>query len=273
MDYECDGNINALCKTIKCKIKDLPLNKKLKDSLIEDIERVCTCIKCQDYQCALNNLGVILDKLFVYLCSCGRCLEKILHLVALINKLQQKILELLGVCNPPVGATGATGPMGPQGETGATGPAGPQGATGATGPQGETGPQGQATNTLYLATDESIGNNQFFGLGTSVPNSIVRNTVVIPEDATISGFIFSIRDEPLDTGETITAEIFISTDCGETFDETGVEAEVEGPECCAFTAANYSVNQCDLLTVRITREETGEALENGAAATILFTTP
>lgn len=34
------------------------------------------------------------------------------------------------------GATGETGPTGPQGATGATGPAGPQGATGATGPAG-----------------------------------------------------------------------------------------------------------------------------------------
>ncbi|MFP4662286.1 MAG: hypothetical protein ACLFPF_08845, partial [Halanaerobiales bacterium] len=130
-----------------------------------------------------------------------------------------------------------------------------------------------ATNTLYLATDESIGNNQFFGLGTSVPNSIVRNSVVIPEDAIISGLVFSIRDEPLDDGETITAEIFISTDCGETFDETGVEAVVVGPDCCVFSPANYSVNQCDLITVRITRSPVGGALENGATATVLFTTP
>ncbi|MFP4661459.1 MAG: hypothetical protein ACLFPF_04640, partial [Halanaerobiales bacterium] len=115
MDYECKENIVSLCKLIKCKIKGLPLNKKLKESILEDIKRVCKCINCSDYQCALNNLGVILDKLFVFLCSCGKCVENILPLVALINKLQQKILELLGVCNPPVGATGATGATGPMG--------------------------------------------------------------------------------------------------------------------------------------------------------------
>ena len=51
----------------------------------------------------------------------------------------------------PQGATGGTGPTGPQGATGGTGPTGPQGATGGTGPtgpQGATGPAGSTSSGL-----------------------------------------------------------------------------------------------------------------------------
>ena len=57
-----------------------------------------------------------------------------------------------------VGATGATGPQGPQGATGATGPQGPQGPTGATGAQGPQGPTG-ATGATGPAGSSSAGVN------------------------------------------------------------------------------------------------------------------
>lgn len=61
----------------------------------------------------------------------------------------------------PRGATGATGPIGPQGITGATGPTGPQGITGAIGPQGITG----ATVQDGIADTIEIG-----GTHTAEPN-------------------------------------------------------------------------------------------------------
>ncbi|MTI61917.1 MAG: collagen-like protein [Firmicutes bacterium] len=143
-------NAAILCKVIRGKIRLLPINKYRKNSLFEDINRVCECIDCQDYQCALNNLGVILDKLFVTINSKNISSKTYLPLVEDINLLQQKLLKLLGVCNgtPCPCPTGPTGPQGVQGDIGPTGPQGVQGDIGPTGPQGvqgdigPTGPQG-----------------------------------------------------------------------------------------------------------------------------------
>lgn len=61
------------------------------------------------------------------------------------------------------------------------------------------------------------------------------------------------------------------------FINTGIIATVTGPNtstspnCCAFATGNFPVDLCDLLSVRITITGSG-ALENGAAATILFAT-
>lgn len=130
--------------------------------------------------------------------------------------------------------------------------------------------------TVFLGTDQSIGNNDFLGLGTSSA-SFVRNTLVVPQDATLTGLVFNIRDNALPTGDTATAEIYISTNCG--FGApvaTGIIATIEGPNssetpnCCAFAAASFAVEQCDLISVRIT---TGDgAFASGVAATILFST-
>jgi hypothetical protein len=131
--------------------------------------------------------------------------------------------------------------------------------------------------TIYLAAFP-VNPTQFVGLGTS-SNNPLRNTVVIPQNATITGMILNIRDEPLATGETVSAQILRSTNCGNTFAVTGIIATVTGPNnpttpnCCAFVVADFDVNQCDLLTVQITRSDTGESLENGVAVTIMFTLP
>ena len=195
----------------------------------------------------------------------------------------KEALELLMKCTPcvpgytGVGATGATGATGLIGETGATGLTGATGATGAgtTGSTGATGATGAGENTLYLGSGLAISNNDFMGLGTASSN-FIRNTVLIPQTSTITGLVFSIRDEPLDVGQSITGEIVRSTDCGVTPVLTGIRATVAGPNppnCCAVTTANLVVNQCDLLSIQITRVGSSAALPNGAAATILLTIP
>jgi hypothetical protein len=169
---------------------------------------------------------------------------------------------------------GPPGPQGPQGPAGPAGPAGPQGPQGPQGTQGIQGPSGPGVMAIYLGTDQSVGNLDFLGLGTSSdggPMGFIRNSVVVPQNATITGLVFSVRGESLDTGETVQAEIFRSTDGGVTVVATGVIATVTGPNPpnhCGVASANFAVNQCDLLSVRISN---GEALENGAAATILLT--
>lgn len=184
----------------------------------------------------------------------------------------------------PTGPQGATGPTGPQGATGptgpqgATGPTGPQGAIGPTGPQGATGPTGATGpggNTFYLATDQSIANNQYLGLG-NASSDFTRNTIVVAQNSKIVGFSFSIRTELLSDEDTVSAEIIRSTTCGDVLIDTGIIATITGPSsegarnCCIFVPADYDVLGCDLLSVRITRTGNEGALEAGAAATILM---
>ncbi|MGG0186576.1 hypothetical protein ABEY26_11310, partial [Bacillus rhizoplanae] len=154
--------------------------------------------------------------------------------------------------------------------------------------QGETGPAGPAEMTIYLATDQSINTSQshFMGLGTSSGGmkGFERNNVVIPQTATITGLVFSIRDDDLRVGSKVTAEIFISGGCASNQTNTGIKVTLEGTgqshpdtpntNCYGFVSVSvangYSVHQCDLLSVRVTIEGSG-ALENGAAATVLLT--
>lgn len=163
-------------------------------------------------------------------------------------------------------------PQGPRGPQGPEGPQGPRGIPGPQGPRGPQGPPGTGASTIYLASDDALPNNHFFGLGVDDVDP-TRTNVVIAQRSTITGFVFSIRDEPLTAAQTITGTIFRSTDCGVTFNSTGISVTITGPNpgnCCGFTPANLIVNQCDLLTVQVTRNTGDAALEEGAAATILL---
>jgi hypothetical protein len=98
----------------------------------------------------------------------------------------------------------------------------------------------------------------------------------VPQTATITGIVFSIRDESLTAGDSIRAEIYRSTNCGVSFLPTGIFATVIGPNppnCCAFGSGSLVVNQCDLLSVRVVRTGATGALMNGAAATIILSIP
>lgn len=141
------------------------------------------------------------------------------------------------------------------------------------GATGATGPAGAGESFIYFASDQSLANNDFMGLGTSSP-MFDRNTVVIPRAGVITGIIFSIRDNALAADEVATAEIYISTNCAQTAMATGIIASVQGPNppfCCGMSpAASLVVNPCDLISVRVTSGD--GALPNGAAATVFYTT-
>ncbi len=132
--------------------------------------------------------------------------------------------------------------------------------------------------TLYLSSDQSIGNNDFFGLGTS-SSSFSRNTVVIPQDAMITGLILNIRNNDVDVNESVEAEIFIDRNCAfSPPTATGIVATITGPSdssnpnCCGITFQTFSVQQCDLLSVQIRRVNGNNAgFSTGVAATVLFT--
>ncbi|NGP45073.1 hypothetical protein G4V62_08915 [Bacillaceae bacterium SIJ1] len=152
------------------------------------------------------------------------------------------------------------------------GPPGPPGSQGPQGPQGPPGPPG--ISPIYLAA-ETVQSGHFLGLGTS-DLDFIESTVVIPQSATISGLVLNIRDEVLTAAESVTAEIYVSTSCGFIAPTaTGITATVMGPNnttepnCCAVGTGTYMVEQCDLVSVRITHSG-NEALMDGAAVTILF---
>ncbi|OFD70517.1 hypothetical protein BWGOE10_58130 [Bacillus mycoides] len=95
--------------------------------------------------------------------------------------------------------------------------------------------------------------------------------MVIPKAATITDLVFNIRDDNAQPGGPSgvkTAEIWVSGPCATGATGTGIIVTLTGAACCGTATGSFPVNQCDLLSVRVTVEN--GALENGAAATILF---
>ncbi|MDX8365481.1 hypothetical protein [Cytobacillus sp. IB215665] len=170
-------------------------------------------------------------------------------------------------------------PPPPQGPQGPQGPPGPMGMQGPPGPMGMQGPPGPEVMKIELAAPSVstvLSPDNFVGLGTS--GNFAQNNVVIAQDATITDLIFSTRDNSITMGESVMCQIIIDSFCGSSLSTTGIVATVEGPSpglqnCCGTATGNFSVSQCDLLSVRITATDTGQPLDNGVAATILFTVP
>ena len=187
----------------------------------------------------------------------------------------------------PSGAVGATGPSGaagatgPSGAVGATGPSGATGATGPSGAVGATGPsgaKGTCLSPIYLATDQSIGNGGWVGLGTSSSQSqFSRSTVVIPRNSTIREIILNTRDNSLTSGQSVTATVYVSPCGGTTPVNTGISATVTGAtsdtKCSATGTGSFAVSQNSLLSVQITTDPNNAALSRGVAVTVLLTTP
>ncbi|MCG3087208.1 hypothetical protein [Sporosarcina cyprini] len=137
---------------------------------------------------------------------------------------------------------------------------------------------GGGESQIYLAASTVAAATEYVGVGSS-SNNFARNTVVIPQNAIITGMVFNIRDNTLTAGQSATADIVLSKTCGfGTIIDTGITATVTGPNnattpnCCATTTANYPVNGCDLLSVRVTTAG-GGALQEGVAVTISYITP
>lgn len=190
------------------------------------------------------------------------------------------------------GLDGATGPTGDTGPAGPTGPTGPTGETGAAGPAGLDGatrthrrcrpcwshrPTGPSTSSIYLATNQSVSDGGWVGLGTS--STFITSTVAIPVNLTIVGIILNIRDYRIGSGMSVTAEIFTSP-CGhEAPTSTGISVTVDGPRgdqpvnCLATGAGSVYVAQGTLLSVQITTSDGVGALNSGVAITVITELP
>ena len=181
------------------------------------------------------------------------------------------------------GETGATGPTGPKGQTGPMGPIGLRGPAGATGPTGATGPKGETGATgpsgppckhnlkIFLATTENIIDNAWLGLG-SASAKFADNTVVIPQNATLTGIALNIRGNTLKSNESVTATVFKSA-CGSNPVSTGVSTTVTGPNpgiCSSFASGSAVVSALDLISVQFKANTTANVLNEGAAVTLLF---
>jgi len=166
------------------------------------------------------------------------------------------------------GAPGAPGATGRDGRDGRDGQDGAPGAPGAPGPEG---PPGRSGSTIYLSSDGTLPAGQnFIGLGTDT-NSFPESSVIVMEQSVITGMIFSIRNNPLQRGETVRAEVFISP-CGASPTATGIFATItEGGLCFDVASMPLSpviVNMGDLISVRVDAQN---ALNRGVAATIQLT--
>ena len=170
------------------------------------------------------------------------------------------------------GATGATGPIGLTGETGATGATGPIGLTGATGATGATGPSGTSVNSVFLQTPGSITNNDWVGMGgTNV--GLLNSSVVIPQNAVLSGIALNIKTNTLTTDQSVTATVFRKTCTGEIV-STGLSATVTGPNpsnCSILQSGSADLSALDLIGVRINTIPTTLELAEGVAVTLQYT--
>ena len=177
----------------------------------------------------------------------------------------------------PTGPAGLDGAMGPAGFDGAAGLDGATGPTGDAGPAGPTGPTGPSTSSIYLATNQSVSDGGWVGLGTS--STFITSTVAIPVNLTIVGIILNIRDYRIGSGMSVTAEIFTSP-CGhEAPTSTGISVTVDGPRgdqpvnCLATGAGSVYVAQGTLLSVQITTSDGVGALNSGVAITVITELP
>jgi hypothetical protein len=195
-----------------------------------------------------------------------------------------------GVTGPSGGPTGSTGPTGPSGAFGATGATGPccTGATGPTGALGPTGPFGGPTGptgpqgptgasiggdllSIRLATDQSVGNNSFIGLGSSSSMFERNNVVLAVNGAALTKIVFTVRGPVPNTN--IQARVWVRSPGGAPTPTALVATIPNGmTQQCAVGLGNVPVNECDEVSVQITWA-TGGALANGAAASILVQAP
>lgn len=172
---------------------------------------------------------------------------------------------------PPGPAGGPTGPQGPPGQPGGLGPTGPC-CTGATGPQGERGPTGPGPGgddqiAIRLATDQSVGNNDFLGLG-SASSMFIRNNVVIGVLSTAWKIVLTVREPVPNTN--IRAIMWRRQQGGVPV-PTALQTDliVNGQiDQCATGEAAVELDECDEVSVQIVWA-TGGALANGCAVTIL----
>jgi hypothetical protein len=158
----------------------------------------------------------------------------------------------------PRGATGPEGPRGFNGETGATGPKGDEGRlgergpTGPTGPAGEgigatgpTGPAGKSKGMFHFATSESVGNNDFVGLGNSSAD-MQRNTIVVPFACETSYIVFNLRKFSENKQYTATLWVNGAPSTLLAFIPSLINTQ------CSIGNGLVKLNACDLITVQIT---------------------
>lgn len=156
---------NVSLETIRGKIRELPLDRCQKNSLLEDINLAIQCFKKGNLISVAIILSILVDKLQTLLTG-GTC-RSISIKIALgdIHAFLQKLLKKLGpdcfVCpSCPPGPPGPQGPQGPQGFPGAQGPEGPE---------GPEGPQGIPGELSCMRTGNVILNGDFNEFSNSIP--------------------------------------------------------------------------------------------------------
>lgn len=115
---------------------------------------------------------------------------------------------------------------------------------------------------FLFATDQSIGNGNYLGLGTSSA-TFIRNTIVAPYNCQLSSITFSIRTNTAGTG--ISATVWVNNIA------TPLQAIIANGITTLFATGTGSVFvlQGDLISIRI-NTGSGGALTNGAAVSVIY---
>ena len=124
------------------------------------------------------------------------------------------------------------------------------------------GPAVSASPAFLFATDQSVSNNSYVGLGTS-STSFTRQTIVVPADCVLRSIAFSTRL----LSPTFTATVWRQT-AGGSAASTALSTTVIGgaffPSSVGFSTV--AVNAGDLISIQITGSSF--ALTNGVAVSV-----
>ena len=130
---------------------------------------------------------------------------------------------------------------------------------------GTQGRNGTDEYCIFFASDQSIGNEDYMSQGSSSA-SLIRNTLVVPQDSIIISITGSIRENTNNTN--IGFQVVESVDGAPVV--TGVNAFIPDgmTSTFGFGTGSYPVQMGDLITVQSNFD--GGALANGATATVCF---
>jgi hypothetical protein len=120
---------------------------------------------------------------------------------------------------------------------------------------------------FFFATDQSVGNNTFLGLGTN-SSTFIRNTIVVPVNCELSSIVFSTRAAV--SNQQITARVWRQQVNGIAVATTLFATITDGfVSYTGVSNGSIPLMQGDLISVQLSWQ-TGGSLANGAAVSVTY---
>ena len=121
-----------------------------------------------------------------------------------------------------------------------------------------------APASFFFATDQSVGSNNFLGLGTN-SSSFIRSTIVVPVNCELTSIIFSTRGAI----GTYTATVYKSSSSGLSPVATTLSTTTTSGNYFSVANGSLPLLQGDLISIQISWQA-GGALANGAAVSVSY---